>query len=80
MPKVCTVDTFPTTTSGNITHAKDGTIIAVTFGASDTNTTAAPSLNVNSIGAKAISYSNAIVTSEAKNTTVAGTKNNTHYY
>ena len=37
-------------------------------------------MNVNSIGAKAISYSNAIVTSEAKNTTVAGTNNNTHYY
>ena len=80
MPKVCTVETFPTTTSGNVTHAKEGTIIAVKFTNSDTNTTDAPSLNVNGIGAKAIMYNNAIVTSTAKNTTVAGTAKMLAYY
>lgn len=80
MPKVCTVDTFPTTTDNGVTHAKDGTIIAVKFTNSDTNTTAAPELNVNGIGAKAIMYSNAIVTSTAKNTTVAGTAKMIAFY
>lgn len=80
MPKVCTVETFPTTTSGNVTHAKDGTVIAVKFTNSDTNTTDAPTLNVNGIGAKAIMYNNAIVTSTAKNTTVAGTAKMLAYY
>lgn len=80
MPKVCTVDTFQTTTSGGVTHAKDGTIIAVTFANSDTNTTDAPTLNVNGIGAKGIYYSNALETSTAKNTIVAGTKNVMAYY
>jgi len=80
MPKVCTVETFPTTTSGNVTHAKGGTVIAVKFTNSDTNTTDAPTLNVNGIGAKAIMYNNAIVTSTAKNTTVAGTAKVIAYY
>lgn len=80
MPKVCTVETFPTTTSGNVTHAKEGTIIAVKFTNSDTNTTDAPELNVNGIGAKAIMYNNAIVTSTAKNTTVAGYAKQIAYY
>lgn len=80
MPKVCTVETFPTTTSNGVTHAKEGTIIAVKFTNSDTNTTAAPKLNVNGIGAKGIMYSNAIVTSTAKNTTVAGTAKMLAYY
>ena len=80
MPKVCTVETFPTTTSGNVTHAAEGTVIAVKFTNSDTNTTAAPELNVNGIGAKAIMYNNAIVTSTAKNTTVAGTAKMLAYY
>jgi len=80
MPKVCTVETFPTTTSGNVTHAKEGTVIAVKFSASDTNTTDAPTLNVNGIGAKAIMYNNAIVTSTAKNTTIAGYAKQIAYY
>lgn len=80
MPKVCTVETFPTYTNNGVTHAKEGTIIAVKFTNSDTNTTAAPELNVNSIGAKAIMYNNAIVTSTAKNTTVAGTEKMLAYY
>ena len=80
MPKVCTVETFPTTTSGNVTHAKEGTIIAVKFTNSDTNTTDAPELNVNGIGAKAIMYNNAIVTSTAKNTTIAGYAKQIAYY
>ena len=80
MPKVCTVETFPTYTNNGVTHAKEGTIIAVKFTNSDTNTTAAPELNVNSIGAKAIMYNNAIVTSTAKNTTVAGTAKMLAYY
>lgn len=80
MPKVCTVETFPTYTNNGVTHAKEGTIIAVKFTNSDTNTTAAPELNVNGIGAKAIMYNNAIVTSTAKNTTVAGYAKQIAYY
>lgn len=80
MPKVCTVDTFKTTTSGGVTHAADRTMIAVMFTNSDTNTTAAPTLNVNNIGAKAIYYSNAKITSTAKNTIVAGTAKTLAYY
>jgi hypothetical protein len=80
MPKVCTVETFPTYTNNGVTHAKEGTIIAVKFTNSDTNTTAAPELNVNGIGAKAIMYNNAIVTSTAKNTTLAGTAKMLAYY
>lgn len=80
MPKVCTVETFPTFTDNGITHAKDGTIIAVKFTYSDTNTEDAPALNVNGIGAKSIMYNNAIITSTAKNTTVAGTAKMLAYY
>ena len=80
MPKVCTVETFPTYTDNGVTHAKEGAIIAVKFTNSDTNTTDAPELNVNGIGAKAIMYNNAIVTSTAKNTTVAGTAKMIAFY
>ena len=80
MPKVCTVETFPTYTNNGVTHAKEGTIIAVKFTNSDTNTTAAPELNVNGIGAKAIMYNNAIITSTAKNTVVAGYAKQIAYY
>lgn len=80
MPKVCTVETFPTYTDNGVTHAKEGAIIAVKFTNSDTNTTDAPELNVNGIGAKAIMYNNAIVTSTAKNTTVAGYAKQIAYY
>lgn len=80
MPKVCTVETFQTYTSNGVTHAKEGTIIAVKFTNSDTNTTDAPELNVNGIGAKAIMYNNAIVTSTSKNTTLAGTAKMLAYY
>ena len=80
MPKICTVETFPTFIDNGVTHAKDGTIIAVKFTYSDTNATDAPTLNVNGIGAKSIMYSNTIITSTVKNTTVAGTAKMLAYY
>ena len=84
MPKVCTVDTFPTETvtinSQQVTRPLDGTTIVVKFSVSDTNTTAAPSLDVNGTGSVGIYYNTGKVTSTAKNTTIAGTANVWTYY
>lgn len=84
MPKVCTVDTFPTETvtinSQQVTRPLDGTTIVVKFSVDDTNTTAAPALNVNGTGSVGIYYNTGKVTATAKNTTVAGTANVWTYY
>ena len=84
MPKVCTVDTFPTETvtinSQQFTRPLDGTTIVVKFSVDDTNTTAAPALNVNGTGSVGIYYNTGKVTATAKNTTVAGTANVWTYY
>lgn len=77
--KVCTVETFPTTTSNNVTHARNGTVIAVKFTYSNNVGGDIPKLNVNGIGEKKIMIDNYLINNGAP-TLAAGIANGIVYY